>query len=103
MPSLGSLCATGELGGNFPSVPFGRSLASLSGETQIWLGHSYPFPRSSVVFGCAPACGMFPPQCWPTVSPEPCAKDRGAVDSQAGMLVTVPLLWLFEFALLRMN
>lgn len=100
MPTLGSLCATGEFRGNIPPVPFGRSLASFLGETQVWLGHSYPFPRSSVVFSCAPACRMFPPQCWPAVSPEPHAKDRGAVDTQAGMLVIVPLLWLFEFALL---
>lgn len=103
MPTLGSLCAAGEFRGNIPPVPFGRSLASVLGESQVWLGHSYPFPRSSVVFSCTPACRMFPPQCWPTVSPEPRAKDRGAVDTQAGMLITVPLLWLFEFALLRVD
>lgn len=103
MPTLGSLCATRELGGNIPPVPYGRSLASFLGETQVWLGHRYPFPRSSVVFICAPACRMFPPQCWPAVSPEPRAKDGGAVDTQAGMLITVPLLWLFEFALLQVD
>lgn len=103
MPTLGSLCATRELGGNIPPVPYGRCLASFLGETQVWLGHCYPFPRSSVVFICAPACRMFPPQCWPAVSPEPRAKDGGAVDTQAGMLVTVPLLWLFEFALLQVD
>lgn len=85
MPALGSLCATREFGGNFPPVPFGMSLASFLGETQVWLGHSYPFPRSSSVFSCAPACGMFPPQYWPAGSPEPRAKDRGAVDTQAGI------------------
>lgn len=103
MPAPDSLCATRELGGDFPPDSFERSLASFLGETQVWLGHHYPFPRSSVVFSCAPACAMSPPQCWPTVSPEPRAKDRGAVDTQAGMLVTIPLLWLFEFALLQID
>lgn len=61
MPTLGSLCAAREFRGNIPPVPFGRSLASFLGETQVWLGHFYPFPRSNV-FSCASACRMFPPQ-----------------------------------------
>lgn len=62
----------------FPPVPFGRSLASFLGEAQVWLGHSYPFPRSNVAFSCAPTCGMFLPQCWPVVRPEPRAKQRSS-------------------------
>lgn len=101
-PTTGSLlCAIREFGGNF-SPPFGRSLASFLGEARVWLGHPYPF-TSSVIFSCAPACGTFPPRCWLARSPEPRAKDGGVVDAQTGTPVGVPLLCLFQFALLRVE
>ena len=87
----------------FPPVPFGRSLASFLGEARVGLGHPYSFTRSSVIFSCAPACGTFSPRRWPAASPEPCAKDGGVVDAQTGMPVSVPLLCLFQFALLRVD
>lgn len=37
MPTLGSLCATGEFGDNIPPVPFGRSLASFF-RRELWFG-----------------------------------------------------------------
>lgn len=59
----------------FLPVPFGRSLVSFFGEAWLWLGHPYPFTKSSLVFSCAPACGTFPPAA--LASSEPGAACQG--------------------------
>lgn len=45
MSTLGSLCATGEFGGNIPPVPFGRSLASFFRRDLGLVGSFLPFPK----------------------------------------------------------
>lgn len=45
MPTLGSLCATREFGGDIPPVPFGRSLASFFRRDSGLVGSFLPFPK----------------------------------------------------------